>query len=346
MVSPLELLAHFSKEIGGLEVTNVVTLICKLPRYWSSNPRIPQFIITMEEAQKKANRSGLPITNNWRVEFSASSLLLTNSFPNDCSEWDGKPKAGQTWKAWKETFKPLHKNLERKTRLARGEDSFGAAAAAQIIHGINSSASPAPFHGESRVLSEGANFSEDFNIHLENLATAATHGNEIVQGTLNQLTKSSTNHHNEIKKLLTELKSTLPSAGVRSNIVDGSGSGCTISTTQKETLKRSITQLQTAIKRKWFQGGFCCTHVHGVGYKHNSTSFSNQATVHINTATCENPAGPEANRNKGWDNCLLIWRCGPVERRLKLNYAFTDKYSLPPPTCSPTPNLLLSPKYS
>ena len=33
MVTPLELLAHFAKEIGGLEVTGVVILIGKLPRY-------------------------------------------------------------------------------------------------------------------------------------------------------------------------------------------------------------------------------------------------------------------------------------------------------------------------
>ena len=49
----------------------------------------------MEEAQKKAQRSDLPIT-------------------------DWKPKADQTWRAWKETFNPLHKNLKRKTRLERG----------------------------------------------------------------------------------------------------------------------------------------------------------------------------------------------------------------------------------
>ena len=48
MVSPLELLAHFAKEIGGLEVTDFVTLIVKLPGYWSNDPRVPQFIMTME----------------------------------------------------------------------------------------------------------------------------------------------------------------------------------------------------------------------------------------------------------------------------------------------------------
>ena len=47
IVSPLELLAHFSKEIGGLEVTDVVALIGELLGYWTSDPRVPQFIMTM-----------------------------------------------------------------------------------------------------------------------------------------------------------------------------------------------------------------------------------------------------------------------------------------------------------
>ena len=111
MVSPLELLAHFSEEIGGLEVTNVIALISELPGYWSSNPRIPQFIMTMEEAQKKSKHAGLPITKNWLAAFSTSSLLLSKSFSNDRPERDGKPKADQTWKSWKDTFNSLHKNL-------------------------------------------------------------------------------------------------------------------------------------------------------------------------------------------------------------------------------------------
>ena len=38
IVSPLDLLAHFAKEIGGLKVTDAVTLIAKIPSYWTSDP--------------------------------------------------------------------------------------------------------------------------------------------------------------------------------------------------------------------------------------------------------------------------------------------------------------------
>ena len=147
MVSPLELLAHSAKEIGGLGVTDVVTLTGELPSYWSSDPCIPQFIMTMGEAQKKSQRARLPITDNWLAAFAMYSILLTKSFPNDHQEWDGKPKADQMWRDWKEKFNPLHKNLKRETHLARGEDSFGAAAAAQLVHSIVPAINPNLFHG-------------------------------------------------------------------------------------------------------------------------------------------------------------------------------------------------------
>ena len=99
MVSPIELLTHFSEETGGLKVTDVVTLIGELPGYWTSNPRFPQYIMTMEKAQKKAQQSGLPTTDTWLAAFIISHPLLGNSFPNDHPEWDGKTKADQMWMA-------------------------------------------------------------------------------------------------------------------------------------------------------------------------------------------------------------------------------------------------------
>ena len=64
----------------------------------------------MEEAQKKSQQAGLPITGNWLAAFATSSLLLANSFPNYRPEWGGKPKSDQKWRSWKDTFNPLYKN--------------------------------------------------------------------------------------------------------------------------------------------------------------------------------------------------------------------------------------------
>ena len=68
--------------------------------------------------------------------------------------------------------------------------------------------------------------SDDFEAHFDNLVTAPTHSKEIVQGTLNHLTCSANNQHSEIKKLLAEIKSVLPSIGGQ-NSGDGSGTNAT-----------------------------------------------------------------------------------------------------------------------
>ena len=150
--------------------------------------------------------------------------------------------------------------------------------------------------------------SDDFYAHFDNLATAATYGNEIVQGTLDHLARSANNQHIEVKKIHAEIKSAIPSIGGRNN---GRGSSTTAAHTtvtakQKETLGRRIKQHKTSVKRKCVQGGFCSTHGHGVSYKHNSKSCHKKATVNIEAATHAHPVGPVANKNKGWDDWLMI----------------------------------------
>ena len=70
----------------------------------------------------------------------------------------------------------------------RGEDSFRtAASAAQAIHNVKFDVST----GTRRTLPglpNGANLADDFDAHFDNLATAATHGNEVVQDALSQIT--------------------------------------------------------------------------------------------------------------------------------------------------------------
>ena len=258
----------------------------------------------MEEAQKKSQRAGLPTTNNWLAAFATSSILLSNSFPNDRPEWDRKPKVDQTWRYQKDTFNPLHKNLERETRLARGEDSFGAAAAAQLVHNIVPKDNPAPSQGETRVLPQGETLSDDFDAHFDNLATAATHGNKIVQGTLDHLARFANSQHIKFKKLLGGIKSALPSSEGRNNGGGGgtSAANTTITTKQKETLDRRIKQLETEVQRKWIQGGFCSNHRHGVAYKHDSKLFHNKSSGLIKAATRAHTAVPGTNKNKGWDD--------------------------------------------
>ena len=188
----------------------------------------------------------------------------------------------------------------------------GAAAASQLVHNIVPATNHSPFHGETCVLPQGANLANDFDAHFDNLATAETHGNEIVQGMLDHLAWSATSQHIEVKKLLAAVKSALTSIGGQNNDGGGGTTGSTsgggtitahttVTVKQKETLDRRIVQLQTPVNLKWIQGGFCSTHGHGVGYKQDSKSCSNKYMGHVDAATRENSAGPGTSKKKGWD---------------------------------------------
>ena len=138
---------------------------------------------------------------------------MANSFPNDRPIWAGQPNANQTWTAWKAFFEPLHKNLERETRVSRAEDAFGTAAAAQRIHDVSPDAASNPFDVDAPGLPNGANLAADHDAHMNMLATAATHGYSNVTATLTANASKANDHHTKIKKLLGELKAAIPSGG-------------------------------------------------------------------------------------------------------------------------------------
>ena len=59
-----------------------------------------QFIINMEEAQKKSVRAQLPIMDNMLDNFATYMLLKSNYFPRNRPIWDGKLVGDQHWDAW------------------------------------------------------------------------------------------------------------------------------------------------------------------------------------------------------------------------------------------------------
>ena len=96
-----------------------------------------QFIINMEEVQKKSVRAQLPITDNMLADFVTYMMLKSNSFPSNRPVWDGKPVGDQRWDDRTEFCKPLQLALERDTAAAGdAPDMFGNAAAAQQLHSI------------------------------------------------------------------------------------------------------------------------------------------------------------------------------------------------------------------
>ena len=82
---------------------------------WVSDPCVDQFIMNMEDTQKKSNYANHPITDNMLAAFAAFMLLEAISFPRDHPGCDVKQVVEQLWSEWKRFFNPLQLALELQT---------------------------------------------------------------------------------------------------------------------------------------------------------------------------------------------------------------------------------------
>ena len=194
-VTPREILQLLTKQSGGLERLDVVNLLAKIPTLWATDPRVPEYINTIKDAQRKVLRAALPMSDDHLAAFATTLILAENSFPNDRPAWDGKPPNEKTWQKWKDTFLPLHRALEREKLETMGrKKTCGSTTSALATHMIDPSRvqQPAPqFQKDAQTLDD----------HFDDLAAAATTSNYALE-TLSTVTGK---QNAKITELLKEL---------------------------------------------------------------------------------------------------------------------------------------------
>ena len=123
--------ARLKVSSGGLEATDIVSLLSTTLGWWAEDPCIPEYVNQLEEAQRKSVRASLPIDDKWLAAIATGSLLVAGSFPKQRPDWDSLPRTNKTWTAWKTAFCAHQLTLEREQQ-ATGErgDVFGNASAA------------------------------------------------------------------------------------------------------------------------------------------------------------------------------------------------------------------------
>ncbi len=105
------MLQYLVTSTSGLEATDIVSLFVEMQTWWEADPRTPEYINRLKDAQKKA---GLPITNEWLVATASKSLLIAASFPTQCTVWDSELPATKTWAAWKKWACDAQLTVEHK----------------------------------------------------------------------------------------------------------------------------------------------------------------------------------------------------------------------------------------
>ena len=209
---------------GGLEATDIVSLLSATLGWWVEDTRVPEYVNRLDEAQRKSIRASLPIDDKWLAAIATGSLLAACIFPNQRPNWDSLPRANKAWTAWKSAFRAHQLTLNREQRSTRERgDVFGSASATTALHGIidatarpgvHTSPNALAFHAASGPSSHANDLAlQALDGHLNRMADAATNSGT----TLSHITKvnaclasATSSQYQTIKKLLTDIKILIP----------------------------------------------------------------------------------------------------------------------------------------
>jgi hypothetical protein len=125
-ITALATFDHLCEQFGGLHALDMVSLTIQMSQYYEGTPDIPEYIFLLEDAQCKAARARLPITNQTLTVLVSTALLAANIFPRTTELWGELDPAKKTWAAWKTAYLAAHK---KRARLCApgGADYLGQA---------------------------------------------------------------------------------------------------------------------------------------------------------------------------------------------------------------------------
>jgi hypothetical protein len=96
-VMALKIISFLNANSGGLHAIDMISLCTNIHQYYVQAEGIPQYIIMLEDTQKKAKRAGMPITNIKFVMMALAAVLAAQHFPREVDDWEGLPLSSCTW---------------------------------------------------------------------------------------------------------------------------------------------------------------------------------------------------------------------------------------------------------
>ena len=107
-VTAIDIMALLDANSGGLHAVDMITLRTNMIQYYVQAEGIPQYILMMEDAQKKVKRAGMPIADVELVMMASAVVLTAQHFPHKVTDWEGRPAIDHTWRVWKVEFCQAH----------------------------------------------------------------------------------------------------------------------------------------------------------------------------------------------------------------------------------------------
>jgi hypothetical protein len=155
----------------------------------------------LEDAQRKAARAGLPVTDQTLTVLASTALLAADTFPRTTELWEELDPADKTWTAWKEAYLNAHKKRANRLCATGGANNLG--------------------HANQARANQATNFLGSINNALNNLASATTNKKAVLEkliATNSSLATSNTTLANQVKTLRDQLSAKTKGGG-------GSGGG-------------------------------------------------------------------------------------------------------------------------
>jgi hypothetical protein len=112
-VMAINIMALLDANSGRLHALDMISLRTDLMQYYVQAEGMPQFIVMMEDAQKKAKQAGMPIANIKLVMMALAAVLAAQHFPPEVDDWEGLPTTSHMWQAWKVAFRLAHLKHQR-----------------------------------------------------------------------------------------------------------------------------------------------------------------------------------------------------------------------------------------
>ena len=123
-VNARDLLEHLEKNSTGLHALDIVALRTNMLLLYKNAASMPDFILTMEEAQKKAKRAELPILDIELAMYAATSVLQSGDYKKETDEWEGRHASIKTWTEWKQAYLAAYARGVNRQRAGATDEPF------------------------------------------------------------------------------------------------------------------------------------------------------------------------------------------------------------------------------
>ncbi len=250
-VTTTNIMALLDANSRGLHALDMITMHTNMAQYYVQVDGIPQFIVMLEDAQKKAMRASMPIANVKLVMMASAAVLAAQHFPREVDDWEGLLALARMWQAWKVAFCLAHLERQRQLQASGGGKPLG---------------------GAHKVIPTAAPTIDRIGSALKNLALVALNGTTVLQ----QLTPSNL--------ALTASVTLLTAANMKLADALARNKGAV-------ALALAPTTGRGRMTNKPFPGKYCWTHGHWVNQAHTSATCRNKAAGHRDDAASTNTMG-------------------------------------------------------